>query len=252
MTSRPYYIAHREDILAKRAARRAAHLEEERAQARARYRAQHARYRAGHVDYYRQRRAEMLAAYGHACDCCGVVESTFLTLVVAPAFHIRRQKDGKIDTFRALRDMRRAGWPQDAARLLCRNCLWGVRQRNGCPHQLRTATPHYSPKSARSRWLAGLRAELLRAYGGACACCGETTADFLTLDHVNGGGNAHRRLLRAHDNLQVLLHLRAARWPQDGTYRLLCWSCQWGTCQPNGCPHQVPGAHYAGAGRVGS
>ena len=42
-----------------------------------------------------------------------------------------------------------------------------------------------------------LRANILAAYGGACACCGESHSDFLAVDHKNGGGNAHRRKIKA-------------------------------------------------------
>src|SRR2546428_8617676 len=41
-----------------------------------------------------------------------------------------------------------------------------------------------------------LRAEVLRAYSDQspeCACCGETNPAFLTLDHIENGGTAHRR-----------------------------------------------------------
>jgi hypothetical protein len=41
-----------------------------------------------------------------------------------------------------------------------------------------------------------MRAAVMRAYGGehpACLCCGEDGAAFLTLDHINNGGRAHRR-----------------------------------------------------------
>src|SRR3990172_5963982 len=41
-------------------------------------------------------------------------------------------------------------------------------------------------------WHAALRREVLDHYGGACACCGETTLEFLSLDHKNGGGTKHR------------------------------------------------------------
>src|SRR5436853_1904161 len=43
---------------------------------------------------------------------------------------------------------------------------------------------------------AKLRLEVLKAYGGlapACACCGEGHIQFLTIDHVEGGGRMHRR-----------------------------------------------------------
>lgn len=38
-----------------------------------------------------------------------------------------------------------------------------------------------------------LRAEVIAAYGGKCACCGEDEALFLELDHVQNNGAAHRR-----------------------------------------------------------
>lgn len=33
----------------------------------------------------------------------------------------------------------------------------------------------------------------ITAYGGKCAVCGEADLDMLELDHIEGGGNAHRR-----------------------------------------------------------
>lgn len=39
---------------------------------------------------------------------------------------------------------------------------------------------------------ANLRAEVLTAYGGMCVCCGETSLQFLTIDHVFGDGHSDR------------------------------------------------------------
>lgn len=83
-----------------------------------------------------------------------------------------------------------------------------------------------------------VRAAMIEAYGGRCACCGETTPAFLTLDHANGGGNEHRRRYNQRSNQGVVRELRNAGWPQDG-YRLLCWNCQHGVQLPGGCPHQA-------------
>src|SRR5881396_3810055 len=52
---------------------------------------------------------------------------------------------------------------------------------------------HYVEKR-RVRY-AALRAEGIGAYGGKCACCGETTFEFLTIDHVRNDGKQHRRAL---------------------------------------------------------
>lgn len=77
------------------------------------------------------------------------------------------------------------------------------------------------------------KAEVVAAYGGRCACCGETEIEFLSLDHTDGGGYQHRR---ARGN-KIYGDLKAAGWPQDG-YRILCMNCQFGTMRGRICPHQ--------------
>lgn len=80
------------------------------------------------------------------------------------------------------------------------------------------------------------KAEMVAAYGGRCACCGETELVFLSLDHSNGGGSRHRQEIGG--SRKLLQFLRAAGWPTDG-YRVLCMNCQFGTRLGRNCPHQV-------------
>jgi len=82
---------------------------------------------------------------------------------------------------------------------------------------------------------AQLKQEFLEAYGRKCACCGETTEEFLSLDHVNGGGKAHRDRLKSVG--AVYQELKALGWPQDD-YRLLCMNCNFATRGGKICPHQ--------------
>jgi hypothetical protein len=81
-----------------------------------------------------------------------------------------------------------------------------------------------------------LRDELLAAYGGKCAClkCPETNSDFLTLEHINGGGKEHREKVGSH----AYADLRRRGFPQDG-YTLLCWNCNTGSRFTGICPHMV-------------
>src|SRR6266852_8334175 len=44
-------------------------------------------------------------------------------------------------------------------------------------------------------WREKLRKRVLAAYGGKCVCCGETEDSFLSIDHIDGDGNKHRREL---------------------------------------------------------
>jgi hypothetical protein len=78
-----------------------------------------------------------------------------------------------------------------------------------------------------------LRIKLLQAYGHICACCGETTDEFLELDHINGGGNRHRKSEKR-DLYQVA---KLEGYPKD-KYRLLCANCNHSLGMKGYCPHQ--------------
>jgi hypothetical protein len=67
----------------------------------------------------------------------------------------------------------------------CRPCC-NVRQRTTAKKN------RHVGRLAQKRYYSRLRTMIVEGYGGACACCGERHPEFLALDHVNGGGNAHR------------------------------------------------------------
>jgi hypothetical protein len=81
------------------------------------------------------------------------------------------------------------------------------------------------------------------AYGGMeCACCHEKSWRMLTIDHINGDGNAER--LREFNNKYQCGHemyrsLRRRGFPPG--YQVLCMNCNFGRRMNNGmCPHKVP------------
>lgn len=90
------------------------------------------------------------------------------------------------------------------------------------------------------------RRRCIMAYGGPiCACCGETTYEFLTIDHINGGGNKHaeaRRDKGQHANLYT--HLIAEGFPPG--YQVLCYNCNCAKGNYGVCPHQQLKAANAG------
>jgi hypothetical protein len=83
------------------------------------------------------------------------------------------------------------------------------------------------------RWQ--LRLEIIKAYGGKCECCGETIPEFLTIDHVHGGGTKHRESIGGTKALYRLLQKQG--WPREG-YRLLCYNCNCARGAFGTCPHQ--------------
>ncbi len=84
-----------------------------------------------------------------------------------------------------------------------------------------------------------MRTRCIQAYGGSCACCGEDRYEFLALDHVNGGGNAHRRALKhqAHGR-NFYLWLIRNEFPSDPPMRVLCHNCNMAIGLYGYCPHE--------------
>ena len=93
------------------------------------------------------------------------------------------------------------------------------------------------PDGVRSRRRAyhdRLKNQVLDGYGAYCACCGESNRGFLSLDHVNGGGRAHRKQVGG----GTMLYLAVVRqgFPED--YQILCYNCNLGRENNGGmCPH---------------
>jgi hypothetical protein len=88
----------------------------------------------------------------------------------------------------------------------------------------------------RKKFFGGLRAEFIAAYGGRCACCGESESTFLDLDHVNNDGAAHRREIG--NNQRLLVALKRDGWPK-GRVQILCCNCNQGKARNGGvCPHE--------------
>jgi hypothetical protein len=83
--------------------------------------------------------------------------------------------------------------------------------------------------------------DLMNAYGGECTCCGEQNIDFLTIDHVHGGGCAHKKSLGSYGaGGHFYAWLKIQGYPQTGEFQCLCYNCNCGrNHDPEGiCPHQ--------------
>ena len=90
----------------------------------------------------------------------------------------------------------------------------------------------YEYRKARER---RTKEEVITHYGGKCNCCGETIIEFLTMDHIHGGGRKHAKELKK---------TRFFMWVKRNNYpdylQVLCFNCNCGR-EVNGgiCPHQL-------------
>lgn len=98
-------------------------------------------------------------------------------------------------------------------------------------------------KRQREYWR-DLRLEVMDRYGGRrCACCGETELTFLSIDHVNNDGAAHRRALGYKGNgrgggSRTMLWLKTNGFPPG--FQVLCFNCNHSKHVNNGtCAHKL-------------
>lgn len=84
-----------------------------------------------------------------------------------------------------------------------------------------------------------LKREVLTYYGNGhlvCVCCGESTYQFLTLDHINNDGAKDRRMIRRSGH-NIYRYLRKMKYPSG--FQTLCFNCNSGKEINNGlCPHK--------------
>jgi hypothetical protein len=79
-----------------------------------------------------------------------------------------------------------------------------------------------------------LRIEAINYYGGKCACCGEAEMNFLCIDHIGGGGNAHRKII---STKSIGEWLYANKYPLG--FQVLCHNCNMAEGIYGICPHNL-------------
>jgi hypothetical protein len=78
------------------------------------------------------------------------------------------------------------------------------------------------------------RKKVIENYGNACQCCGESIYEFLTIDHVNGGGTKERETFGVTSLISKIIR---ENYPDD--YRVLCYNCNCSQAYSKDriCPH---------------
>ena len=105
------------------------------------------------------------------------------------------------------------------------------------------ASPSRQPRERQKNWLRHaqkVRDIVFAHYGNSrCACCGETNPLFLTLDHINGDGDKHRREMGARGRTAgTWFYRRMMREGYPPGIQVLCFNCNCGRARNGGvCPH---------------
>lgn len=65
--------------------------------------------------------------------------------------------------------------------------------------------------------------------------CGETHLEFLSIDHIGGGGNLHRRQINVAGGVHIYRWLKKRGFPSG--FRVLCFNCNLALGHSGYCPH---------------
>ena len=84
-----------------------------------------------------------------------------------------------------------------------------------------------------------LRKDVFAILGGGnprCNCCGEKKTEFLSVDHINGGGNKERETNNLSSSDQFYRFVRDSNNPKL-KYQILCFNCNLAKGFNGSCPH---------------
>lgn len=149
-----------------------------------------------------------------------------------------------------VRQMAKSG--KHGYRAVCKPCWNSAHKEWRSANKERWAQLHnryyQKKKSEKPEWVAaerlrgreywrGLRNAALDAYGRSCACCGETIDEFLSIDHMDNDGAAHRRTLKT-KGAGIWKWLRDNNYPPR--FETMCINCNFGRYKNGGvCPHKT-------------
>ena len=136
---------------------------------------------------------------------------------------------------------RERGWIFRERRRLLGICLQcgknpAVDGRVRCAACIEKRRDHRSPQKTYHRQdIARLRAQTFAAYGGKCACCGEATPEFLSVDHIDG----YQRASGEPRSGATFLYrwLRRRGFPPG--FQVLCFNCNLARGFFGRCPHET-------------
>ena len=192
-------------------------------------------------------------AYGNSCYCCGIDQFEFLCLdhVMGDGYEHRKN-------ISQLYDWAKQNNYPDRLRIACLNCNFGrsrnlVNDHGGvCPHKISslkwneisiTPLTKFKLQKAPSNTKSELKLKLtiLEGYGSKCACCEINQFEFLTIDHIEGGGRKHV------DSIVGNIYSWAKKNNLPKNLQVLCMKCNLGR-EVNGgvCPHKSKIKSYRG------
>jgi len=122
---------------------------------------------------------------------------------------------------------------------VCKNCLHNQSKNNLIKKYGKPFNPNYIKenreriKKNSKEYKIKLKKEVINSYGGKCNCCGISDIKYLTVEHINGGGNKHKE--KVGRGSSFYMWLKKNGYPPEFT--VLCYNCNCGKNFRKTCPH---------------
>lgn len=171
--------------------------------------------------YFRNIRKTIVDAFENQyCRCCGETNLSFFTIahVNNDGARDRKNRGGCQQINRYLFNLIQQGKQIPKEYIIeCWNCNSGKRYNNNiCPHISPVVLSNLSHR-------ARLHKRVIQKYGDICSKCGENNIGFLTIEHINGGGQREIREKFKGENCTFYRYLLKTDKRKDIT--VLCYNC---------------------------
>lgn len=135
----------------------------------------------------------------------------------------------------------RSGY-KDTVRSECKKCYCSYRK-----HKYHLNPEKYKKRAIEKYWNNGAKEKqqerlkkqkliVYEHYGNKCSCCNEKEIAFLSIDHINGGGNKHRKKISKSSKTLPYRWIISNNFPE--TLQLLCMNCNFAKGKLGKCPHE--------------
>jgi len=159
------------------------------------------------------------------CDTCGTIFSPVSPIQIYCSVKCR----GSSVNAKEYSKQRRRSYIEEGKCIIC------AKQIDGGGHKNKCSVCAEKSRIASRDFYRDQRVKVLLMYGGKCVCCGEAELNFLSLDHINNDGAAHRKLVRAGSQMNKYV---LKNHPKD--IQILCFNCNMAKGFFGICPHQRP------------
>jgi hypothetical protein len=182
---------------------------------------------------YENKKMEVLKYYSNnlmECNCCKENNPTFLTIDHINGNGFQHKKI--VIYYYLYKNNYPSGY-----QVLCYNCNSSKKNSKKCYHMksLQKIQLTHTQKCYKK-----LKTKVMKYYSDKynyyCSCCGENEINFLTIDHINGGGTQHRKKIGI-SSYEFYKWIVKNNYPKE--FQVLCYNCNCAKGKNSHCPHKL-------------